>query len=62
MRASLFVAAVLLLGAAAITFFLSQGEGSPFVRPSPPGQYPLNELRPEWPAKRVVREYRPIGA
>lgn len=30
-----------------------------FQSPVPPGQYPLADPRPEWPASQRVRPYRP---
>lgn len=49
------VVAVLLAGAAILTFW----PRSYAVDPSPPGQYPLHESRFEWPVTERKKAYRP---
>ena len=55
--ATLFVIAVLLIGAAVL--MLWQPLRSMFVSGAVPGQYPIDAARPEWPVKEVTKAYRP---
>ena len=55
--ATLFVIAVLLIGAAVLMIW--QPLRSVFVTGAVPGQYPIDAARPEWPVKEVTKAYRP---
>jgi len=53
------IVGVLILGSILITLWPRMGAHD--VAPSPPGQYPLNQIRFEWPVKTVQQPYRPTG-
>ena len=55
---TLIVAGTLLLGAALLTWWPAQ-TNSESITPPPPGQYPLDAARYEWPAKARTAAYRP---
>ncbi len=49
------VVAILLVGAAILTFWPYYSD----MEPSPPGQYPLHVARFEWPATERIKRYQP---
>jgi hypothetical protein len=51
--------AVLILGAILITHMYITNSSSSY---SPPGQYPINATRPQWPVTERVAYYRPGAA
>jgi hypothetical protein len=50
----------LIVGLIALTLW-PMGTAKPFD-PSPPGQYPLDAPRPEWPASERVKAYKPAAS
>jgi hypothetical protein len=56
--ATIAIAGFLVLGV--VVLALWPDAVTPFD-PSPPGQYPLGEPRPEWPASQRVRAYQPAA-
>lgn len=51
--------AVVLLAATITLFFVWPYLMGLFKDPVPPGQYPLDEPRPEWTGRQRIRQYRP---
>jgi hypothetical protein len=58
---TLIVAGALLLGAALLSWWPAQ-TNSVTDAPPPPGQYPLDAARYEWPAKARTAAYRPSNS
>jgi hypothetical protein len=50
----------LIIGLIALALW-PMGAATPFD-PSPPGQYPLDAPRPEWPASERVKAYKPAAS
>jgi hypothetical protein len=53
------IASLLLAGAIAITLWVSLRMYQ--MTPTPPGQYPLSEIRPEYVPHEIEQPYRPVG-
>lgn len=55
MRGALLTIALILLAGAAILTLWPFG----WTEPAPPGQYPINSKRPEWPVEEQAKSYGP---
>lgn len=55
---TIIVVGTLLLGAALLSWWPTQTNRAT-VEPSPPGQYPLEAVRYEWPTTTQTAPYRP---
>jgi len=57
MRQSIWmIVAFLLVGAALLTYW---PQAQAWQTPVPPGQYPLNQRRPQWPLEKRSAPYHP---
>jgi len=59
METRTLVILTLILGLAAIAVYMFANARSSGQKPSPPGQYPLEEPRPQWPVKEATKGYAP---
>ena len=59
MEARTFVILTLILGLAAIAVYMFASVSTTRQKPSPPGQYPLDAERPQWPVKEATKSYAP---
>jgi len=61
MRAAAWIVIAALFVAAAVLTWWTSTPPAFASEPTPPGQYPLNSPRPEWPATDRVRPYSPAA-
>lgn len=59
MEARTLVILTLILGVAAIAIYVMASVATNGPTKSPPGQYPLDEARPQWPVKESTKAYAP---
>lgn len=61
MRATAWIVIAVLFVAAAVLTWWTSTPPAFASEPTPPGQYPLDARRPEWPATERVRPYSPAA-
>lgn len=61
MRPAAWLVIAALFAAAAVLTWWTSSPAAFASEPTPPGQYPLNVRRPEWPATERTRPYSPAA-
>jgi hypothetical protein len=61
MRPAAWIVVAALFVAAAVLTWWTTTPAAFAAEPTPPGQYPLNAPRPEWPATERTRPYSPAA-